>query len=843
MEITLSAYTPRPAVESDSDSGVLRMYYSETLESDGVMVVGSPVFSEAFFAQAEWEVDEPTGLLTVASSTIYSTINSNRPDATLTAVLYDANGNQIQPAPLWSFRIPNSLGATITYEELVQYNDAEQPQIPPDVGVLNADQTDSIIQSALGSRSYADTDTLGLVFTSVTPAIADEPIAVGDNDPRMDGLPIVDASAADKGITRLSLNPVSATEPIAVGDNDPRLSTSSSSYASLAAAVTAIGSTPTELLITNAFPSGSSCTVPSTLLLTFQPGGSIVLGSGHTIIIRSGMAQWPIAQIFSGTGTVNFSGSERFGDLHPEWWGAIADESTDCTAAIQKAIDCADTTNLDATISFVSGIYIVAGALQDTGASNSQLVLPKRADGSQMTLRFLGVTPESTEPFSLNVGGSILRSTLASGNGAVIGVKGGMSVPVSGTTNLAFHLENMAIQTIPNPTISGIDLSYIPNYVLHNSQVSTSQAINFPGTNITEPTTTTSYGIKGRLNGVGDVGIFDNVVVYGFYNGVRLAELDDARRLVVPYCVWAIEIPEAWHLITGDYIGIYNCKNSVKFTGAQSYVDLNLDIEHDNNPAWASWATPNTDISDPSNFGHGNITWMVNDANETPIGPSATRFYVTGAAGIQFHNTMRGYSNVGPTSEIFTGFRAQDNAVYEINRGLPTANVNNNAWLVLVTNQTDVNGAVGHVTAYNPASGKRVGQIEFVNDGATDQGGYGLYTADSSGDLQLGLGVNHYQVATSPVLFAQSEGAVLAISSNIITPTNAVHHINDAGGLIKTITLPSGFVSGTIYLIAGVTPPTVDTSGNCGRAVSTWAAGQMIAWTYSSSTSKWYPSL
>lgn len=44
----------------------------------------------------------------------------------------------------------------------------------------------------------------------------------------------------------------------------------------------------------------------------------------------------PNQQIFAGTGTVAFS---RGGTVYPEWWGAIADDSTACTDAINAALE------------------------------------------------------------------------------------------------------------------------------------------------------------------------------------------------------------------------------------------------------------------------------------------------------------------------------------------------------------------------------------------------------------------------------------------------------------------------------------------------------------------------
>ncbi len=83
---------------------------------------------------------------------------------------------------------------------------------------------------------------------------------------------------------------------------------------------------------------------------------------------------------------------------------------------------------------------------------------------------------------------------------------------------------------------------------------------------------------------------------------------------------------------------------------------------------------------------------------------------------------------------------------------------------------------------------------------------------------------------------------MLTISSNTITPTNGIHHVG--AGLIKTIAVPSGFTSGTIYVIPDAAF-SYDGTGNIvlpvggGRAV----VGRVMSFTYSSSSSKWYPYL
>jgi hypothetical protein len=112
-------------------------------------------------------------------------------------------------------------------------------------------------------------------------------------------------------------------------------------FASLSAAVTAIGSAPLTLNIVNAFPSGATVIVPSTLVLKPQPGGSIVAGSGHTVTIRSDPSGWPQAQLFSGPGTISFSGSKLFPRISTVWFGSVGDGVTDDRAAVLKAWNAA----------------------------------------------------------------------------------------------------------------------------------------------------------------------------------------------------------------------------------------------------------------------------------------------------------------------------------------------------------------------------------------------------------------------------------------------------------------------------------------------------------------------
>lgn len=100
-------------------------------------------------------------------------------------------------------------------------------------------------------------------------------------------------------------------------------------YASINAAVTAIGSTKAILLVPSAQTLTANLTTPSTLTLKILQPGSIVKASTYTLTINGPLEAGPY-QIFSGfsAGDVTF-GSGIIKEVYPEWWGidGTADET------------------------------------------------------------------------------------------------------------------------------------------------------------------------------------------------------------------------------------------------------------------------------------------------------------------------------------------------------------------------------------------------------------------------------------------------------------------------------------------------------------------------------------
>lgn len=107
-------------------------------------------------------------------------------------------------------------------------------------------------------------------------------------------------------------------------------------YADLATAVTAIGATPTVLIISTAgFLDGANTTVPATMVLRFVGNGSI--NQTHNLTILSDVSQWPLRKIFTGSGTLSFTGNKS--DTYYPQWNCACDGTTVDTTAYQALLN------------------------------------------------------------------------------------------------------------------------------------------------------------------------------------------------------------------------------------------------------------------------------------------------------------------------------------------------------------------------------------------------------------------------------------------------------------------------------------------------------------------------
>jgi hypothetical protein len=110
-----------------------------------------------------------------------------------------------------------------------------------------------------------------------------------------------------------------------------------SSYASFAAAVTAIGSTPATLLVSSNLSVSASLTVPATLTLRFTGAGKLTIASGQVVTIVGPLLA-PEKQIFAGSGTVSFTSNVAIPEYFAAWWGVAGNNSTDDSTALNAAL-------------------------------------------------------------------------------------------------------------------------------------------------------------------------------------------------------------------------------------------------------------------------------------------------------------------------------------------------------------------------------------------------------------------------------------------------------------------------------------------------------------------------
>jgi hypothetical protein len=94
-------------------------------------------------------------------------------------------------------------------------------------------------------------------------------------------------------------------------------------------------------------------TIPAGVTLDMSEGGLLTIDNGVTLTINGPLIA-PRKRVFSGTGVVRLGfGGGAAVVAYPEWWGAVPDGTTDCSAAINAAIAAAG----QVILSFAAGVY------------------------------------------------------------------------------------------------------------------------------------------------------------------------------------------------------------------------------------------------------------------------------------------------------------------------------------------------------------------------------------------------------------------------------------------------------------------------------------------------------
>lgn len=540
------------------------------------------------------------------------------------------------------------------------------------------------------------------------------------------------------------------------------------------------------------------------------------------------------------------------GVFWPESFGAAGDGVTDDTAAFQATIDAVAAAG-GGVISLAAKTYIIAGALADTSLSNSQLVLPKVGpSGTLIAIRFLGVVAGQPWPSDSDKG-TIIRSTLATGSGAMIGCRANNGSGTGSQNQIAhnamswisFQAENIIFRSPANPTNSCLDFRFIPNLQMRNCRIdvmNVSRAILsgvIPDITCTEPTTSTSYGLLAPIEFMPNLVMLENIEIAGYYNGMRWGELVTADNLTFACCKVAIEMRGAAHGSKAGTLLFVTCKELIKALGSDPFltsVNTNvIDVQQmaiENSSGTMAWSTTTSHINDPNNYLIGDIKWA-----------SIFAPLKVGGANLKMHQTNKPWHTVRPFTDIIgTDLDTVNHAVDETYRGLAVSNDTGVAWKVMTNHQSGTANVIGVLAYVNDAIAngleKRLGQIALKTEGGINSGKLSIYTMEA-GVLIERAAWDKYGNFIQVGINQHAEGAALTITSNTIAPTHGVHVVGGAGPL-KTITLPPGINASFEIDLVPSAAWTYDNTANIGGGGGTAVIGRVMTARWIPSLSKWF---
>jgi hypothetical protein len=325
-------------------------------------------------------------------------------------------------------------------------------------------------------------------------------------------------------------------------------------------------------------------------------------------------------------------------------YGALGDGTTDDTVAIQATIDAATAAG-GGIVYFPAGVYIVGGALQDTGAFNGQLLLPDVAHaGDHIVLEFRGALRPGFHPVygdtvPLAAGLSVIKSTLTGGTGTAACISGGndLGVPSAGHgNNLEVYVDNLVCLGPDNPTFTFWNLGACQGGGVGALQISTPGA--FSGSP-TQPTNTNSYGIKLPQQYFANTIDIGTLSIGGFYTGVLDGELTTYHNLILGPGIYGIELATTFYPSIAIRLQATSVQRVIVGTGDHRFDVLQYVAEHSTSPAWAVTVY---DVDDASNHLYGYVRWY-----NAATGGAADHLFTKNGGTNLGNNEMSNPSNLG----------------------------------------------------------------------------------------------------------------------------------------------------------------------------------------------------
>ena len=220
-------------------------------------------------------------------------------------------------------------------------------------------------------------------------------------------------------------------ENSATADKVPEAQT----YASLSAAVTALGSTQSTLkLLPGNYPVSSDLTIPATVTIKPERGAIFAIATGKTLTINGPLDAGPW-QIFSWTnsGAINLAGCPTK-TFYWENWGGLPGVANDASATLIKAA--------------ASGI---GGKILTWGPYSMRIAAPVQFTQTQ------GFTLQGMDPLK----SCIYVDVGAGNNGLTIGVSGTSDAPGTSAEVFNYFLKNFMLVGPANCCKNGIQLSRV----------------------------------------------------------------------------------------------------------------------------------------------------------------------------------------------------------------------------------------------------------------------------------------------------------------------------------------------------------------------------------------------
>lgn len=284
-EVTISSGSIEPYAGEETNL-LLRVYARRTFTPvGGPTIVKGQLDSDNFYKEVECTVS--AGSVAFPSFTLEATEDATPNNSYYMFALYTTDGVPVGLVYKKIF-VPES-PSTTTLPTLAAYSLATPATLPNTY--YTANYIDQLFAAAISLAVKATTAIFGAVKLSAPAVSAGDPIVVAENDPVWRGI---------KGTKYLE------------------------SYASLSAALSAIGSTRAAIRITGAVTVSADTTIPSTLLVEVEGEGKFTVATTKTLTINS-LKAGQNRQIFFSTGTgKTVLGKNAASVIEAAWWTGIS---------------------------------------------------------------------------------------------------------------------------------------------------------------------------------------------------------------------------------------------------------------------------------------------------------------------------------------------------------------------------------------------------------------------------------------------------------------------------------------------------------------------------------------